>query len=65
MDWNGKRIFLRTRQGKVYSGVVLSVQELDGEHWFIELRDKFGKLVGISVNEIIEIKEENGDGSRY
>lgn len=64
-EWINKRIFLRTKQGKVYSGIVIGINDLDQTHWFLELKDKFNMLVGIAIKEIIEIKEESGDGSKY
>jgi hypothetical protein len=60
MDWKGyegKKVFLRTKQGKVYSGVV-KIVEKDGPITFIYLKDKFDMFVTIVHSEIIEIKEE-------
>lgn len=53
-DWNGKRIFLKLKDGSVYSGKVIDV---DGD--FIKFIDKFNSKVTVNVNEIIKIVEEN------
>ena len=61
MDWNGwtgKKIFLRTIKGKVYSGNVEDVEDIGNGIIFLSLIDKFGKLVMVVTSEIIEIKEE-------
>lgn len=43
-DWTGKKVFLKTRQGHVYSGIVVLIEQ--EEHLvFITIKDKFGKLV--------------------
>ena len=59
-EWIGKRIFLRTKQNKVYSGVVKEIEN-NKETNFLSLIDKFNDYVTIAISEIIEIKEENGD----
>ena len=61
MDWNGwigKKIFLRTRKDKVYSGVVKEVQDCGDGLVFISLIDKFDNWVTVTANEIAELKEE-------
>jgi hypothetical protein len=62
-DWIGKTVFLRTKQNKVYSGLVIDVEDVDGL-WFIGLRDKFGLFVTIAHTQIIELKEERSDEQR-
>lgn len=61
MEWNGwkgKNVFVRTKHGKVYSGLVESINQDDHPIIFISLLDKFGKQVMLVSSEIIEIKEE-------
>ena len=57
-DWNGKKIFVRTRNGKVYSGKIISVDDRSPPTIFITLIDKFNKNVMLVNSEIVEIKEE-------
>ena len=58
-DWEGKKVFIRTGHGKVYSGIVKEVN-LDSLPlvWIIIL-DKFNQLVQLISSEIIQIKEES------
>ena len=58
MDWKGKRIFVRLRTGKVYSGTVRDIDMNSLPLIFISIIDKFGLLVTFTSGEIIEIKEE-------
>ena len=57
-EWNGKRIFLRTIQGKVYSGDVCEIDLAGSNLIFLSLIDKFSNKVTVAVSQIIEIKEE-------
>jgi len=57
LEWKGKKIFLRTKHGKVYSGKVIDIEVGSPLIWIIII-DKFGKRVQFSSTEIIEIKEE-------
>ena len=56
--WCGKKIFLRLKNGRVYSGVVTSVDDTSNNLIFINIQDKFDKPVTIVHSEIVEIKEE-------
>lgn len=56
--WIGKKIFLRIKGDRVYSGVVKEVQDIGNDSFFISFIDKFGNWVTIVNSEIIEIKEE-------
>jgi len=58
--WKGKKIFLRTKHGKVYSGKVIEV-EINLPLIWIVIIDKFEKRVQFSASEIVEIKEEEGE----
>lgn len=57
-EWEGRKIFLRTKSGKVYSGNVKEIADVGDGLVFISIIDKFGLWVTISTGEIIEIKEE-------
>jgi len=57
-EWMGKRIFVRLKTGKVFSGVVKDVDFKSVPVIFISIIDKFGMMVSFSAGEIIEIKEE-------
>jgi len=58
MEWMGKRIFVRLRTGKVYSGIVKDIDINSIPLIFISIIDKFGYLVTFTASEISEIKEE-------
>ena len=57
-QWEGKKVFLRTKNDRVYSGVVVQIDDSDKYIIFLTLKDKFGLLVSTITNEIVEIKEE-------
>lgn len=54
----GKKVFLRTRNERTYSGMVLKVEK-DQHLIFITIRDNRKMLVTFVHSEITEIKEEN------
>lgn len=58
-EWNGKRVFLKLRDGAVYSGNVVDVDDSDRLIIFLTLIDKFGEKVTIVTSEIVKLKEEN------
>ena len=64
MDWMGKRIFLRTKSGKVYSGEVIDIDENQSPVIFLTIIDKFDERVMIITSEISELKEEKEYGAR-
>lgn len=51
--WMDKKVFLRTTNGRVYTGIVK-----EADQRFISLIDKFGLWVTVSVSDIVEIKED-------
>lgn len=53
-DWIGKRIFVRLKTGKIFSGIVTDVSNKDPV--FIKIIDKFNLPVAFAATEIIEIK---------
>lgn len=55
--WQGKKIFLRTKNNRVYTGIVEEVNE-EGMLTFFTIKDKFDKIVCFVSSEILEIKEE-------
>jgi len=54
----GKKIFLRTRSGRTYSGIVKDVDANSLPLIWITILDKYKQLVQFSAEEIVEIKEE-------
>lgn len=56
--WKGKRVFIRTNNHRVYSGVVTDVDYDSPAVTFITIKDKFNLIVSLANTEIIEIKEE-------
>jgi len=57
--YEGKKVFLRTNKNRVYSGVVKDISDVGNDVVFISLIDIKGDWVTISINEIVEIKEED------
>ena len=60
-EWLGKYIFVKLRNGGVYSGEVVDVDDSDNLLTWITIIDKFGKRVTFVHSEIIKIKEEVGE----
>lgn len=56
--WKGKKVFIRTKRDRFYSGLVGEVVEISDGLAFISLVDKFDMWVTVSTSEIAEIKEE-------
>ena len=67
--WNrydGKKVFLRLKNGRVYSGIVQNINSDDYPIVFITIKDKFNFIVTIVTSEILEIKEEEvEDGEKH
>lgn len=57
-NWEGKKIYLRLRNGRIYSGNIRKVETADYPIIFIHIIDKFGLDVVIVSSEIVEIREE-------
>lgn len=60
IDWNSwlnKKVFVQTRTGSKYTGIILDVDKTSPPIIFLTLRDKFGMLVTIVSSEIIKIME--------
>jgi hypothetical protein len=58
MEWIGRRVFVRTKKGRVYSGIVEDVDEDSKPLIFIKIKDKFDNDVLLVHSEIVEVKEE-------
>ena len=56
--WEGKYIFIRLRNGRVYSGDVTSVDDSAKPLVFLTITDKFDKEITFAISEIVQIKEE-------
>lgn len=56
--WNGKNVFIRTINNRVYSGKIINVDVSDRKLIWITLIDKFNNNVSFVHSEIVEIKEE-------
>lgn len=54
----GKKIFIRTKSNRVYSGIIQEVDDSNPPLIWLSMLDRFDKLVQLSINEILEIKEE-------
>ena len=60
LGWLDKKVFLRLKTGKVFSGKIIEVDESDSENGiiFLTILDKFDKKITFVISEILEIKEE-------
>ena len=58
MEWVGRKVFLRLRTGQVYTGKIISVDSSSEPLVFIQIKDKYDKLVTFVHSEVIEIREE-------
>lgn len=56
--YNGRKVFLRTKNNRVYSGVVTEIDDSDKQIVFLTILDSKGFNVTFAVSEIVEIKEE-------
>lgn len=56
--WNGKHVFIRLKNGRVYSGTIIEVDTSAKPLIFISIIDKFGKNVMICQSEIDVMQEE-------
>lgn len=56
-EWKGKKVFIRLKTGKVFSGKVVDV-DVQGQITFLTIIDKFNKKVSMVISEVLEIKEE-------
>lgn len=64
MDWNewkDKEIFVKLREGDVYSGKVIDIDTSDKPLIWITIIDKYGEKVTLVHSEIIKIKEEKNE----
>lgn len=54
----GKKVFLRTRNNRIYIGIIKQVDSSSPPLHFIYLKDNKGMIVTLVHSEIVEIKEE-------
>ena len=52
-EWKGKKVFLVTKSGRRYSGVINETTEN-----FLFMLDKFNEKVVVNVSEISSLEEE-------
>ena len=57
-DYEGKKVFIKLKNGRSYSGEVLEVED-KGSCALIVIKDKFGKRVTFYDTEISVIEEES------
>ena len=56
--WNGKHVFIRLKNGRVYSGDIIDIDFDAKPLIFITIIDKFGSRIMFSQSEIDVMKEE-------
>ena len=52
-DWKGKKIFLITKSGRKYAGVIKETTDN-----FLFILDKYNEKVTVSISEIASMEEE-------
>ncbi len=57
-NWENKKVFLRLRTGRIYTGLIQKIDTSSKPIIFIHVIDKFGMNVIIVSSEIAEIREE-------
>lgn len=55
--YEGRKVFIKLKNGREYSGLILEVESSDGKSLII-VRDKFNKRVSFFTSEISVIEEE-------
>jgi small nuclear ribonucleoprotein (snRNP)-like protein len=58
-DWNGKRIYIVLKSGRIYTGQILSYKD----DWF-HILDKFGMEISLQVSQIEVIQEDLKKGDK-
>jgi len=56
-DWLNKKVFIRTRHDKVFSGTIQEVDDDSPPLIWITILDKFNDRVTFAHSEIVEIRE--------
>lgn len=56
-EWMNKKVFIKLREGYIYSGEVVEVNNDLSPIVFITIIDKFGERVQINNSDIIRIQE--------
>jgi len=57
--WEGKKVFIILKNKRQYSGIVIEVETNSNSSLvWINIKDKFGNVIGFSVDEIEVIQEE-------
>lgn len=65
-DYEGKRVFIKLKNGREYSGKVLEIKD-KGNCSIIIILDKFNRRVGFYDSEISVMEEEgkNGENKKF
>jgi small nuclear ribonucleoprotein (snRNP)-like protein len=61
-NYEGKRVYIRLNNGRIYTGLVIEVDE--NVPVFLTIKDKFDLRVTFSVSEILTIQEEAQNENR-
>ena len=56
--WLGKKVFLRLKTNRIYSGEIINVDNSTIPITFLTIKDKYGMEITFVSSEILEIKEE-------
>jgi len=59
--WDGKRVFIILNNNRKYTGKVVSIDDAGNGLVFINIVDKFARLVTITSGEIKLIQEEEDE----
>lgn len=56
--YEGRKVFVRLKSGRIYTGTVVQADTLNANSFFLVLLDKFKKRVSIASSEIAVLQEE-------
>jgi len=62
-DWKDKIIFVKLKDGSIYNGKVISVDDPNSPVQFMNIKDKFDELVTFPISEIIKIVDQSSKGN--
>ncbi|MBM3191434.1 MAG: hypothetical protein FJZ63_02105 [Chlamydiae bacterium] len=57
-DWQGKKVYIKLKGGRVYTGKVVKIDDRDEHHPLISIVDQYGRDVAFDVSEIKLIQQE-------
>lgn len=63
-DWKDKKVYIILKNQRIYSGLVIEVDDSSNPLIWITIIDKFNKRITFLTNEIEIIQEEENENSK-